>query len=150
YMVGQRHPSGDAARSEKRHPVVSSDDCRTWFFGDIAGWRVDKTITQMNNSFNGFVVHIAGNRFPNNERRMMAKVESASNDGGNASAKTVAMAMKILSLFTHASPTWTVKEMAHQLDLPYSTAYRYVSTIEALGFLVRDRSSGVYTIGLPA
>ena len=66
-----------------------------------------------------------------------------------AGTKTVATALRLLTLFTHTSPEWTVKELSCQLHLPYSTAYRYVSALESSGFLTRDGANGVYRIGLP-
>jgi IclR family KDG regulon transcriptional repressor len=64
------------------------------------------------------------------------------------SAKTVDSALRILDLFNHTAPEWTVREIAQRLDLPYSTAHRYVSTLEASGYLIRYRPTGTYRIGL--
>lgn len=66
-----------------------------------------------------------------------------------AGAKTVMTALRMLTLFTHTSPEWTVKELAHAMNLPYSTTYRYVSTLEFAGFLTRDPAAGTCRIGLP-
>ncbi|MGH2460990.1 MAG: IclR family transcriptional regulator [Chloroflexota bacterium] len=57
--------------------------------------------------------------------------------------------MEILGLFNHLAPEWTVRDIATQLDVPYSTAYRYVNSLEVAGFLVRQQASGTYRIGLP-
>jgi len=77
------------------------------------------------------------------------EVHAAGGARSESGAKTIATALKMLTLFSHVSPEWTVKELAHRLDLPYSTAYRYVSTLEACGFLTRDRATGTCRIGLP-
>jgi len=67
----------------------------------------------------------------------------------SAHAKTIDGALKILCRFNHASPEWTIRDLAQQLDVPYSTAYRYVSTLEESGYLVRHRPTESYRIGLP-
>lgn len=64
-------------------------------------------------------------------------------------AKTIDGALRILSLYNHATPEWTVRGIAERLGVPYSTAYRYVTTLEAAGYLVRHQSSGCYRVGLP-
>lgn len=66
-----------------------------------------------------------------------------------AGAKTIDTALRILSLYNHAAPEWTVRDIAARLDVPYSTAYRYVNTLEASGYLVRHPPTGAYRIGLP-
>jgi len=63
-------------------------------------------------------------------------------------AKTAATALRVLNLFSHVVTEWTVKDIAQALDLPYSTAYRYVSTLQASGYLQRQDRTGVYRIGL--
>jgi DNA-binding IclR family transcriptional regulator len=67
----------------------------------------------------------------------------------DAVAKTIEGGLQILGLFNHAAPEWTIRDVAERLSVPYSTAYRYVSTLEATGYLVRQPSSGAYRIGLP-
>ncbi len=68
---------------------------------------------------------------------------------GKATAKTIDGALQILSLFNHTAPEWTIRDVAARLDVPYSTAYRYVSTLEAAGYLMRHPSTGAYRVGLP-
>lgn len=70
-------------------------------------------------------------------------------DPSEASAKTIGSGLQILSLFNHLAPEWTIPAIARQLDVPYSTAYRYVTTLEAEGYLVRHQPTGTYRIGLP-
>lgn len=64
-------------------------------------------------------------------------------------AKTIASAMEVLRLFTYAAEEWTVPDIARALHLTYSTAYRYVTTLEAADFLVRQPRTGTYRVGLP-
>lgn len=64
------------------------------------------------------------------------------------SAKTIDGALRILDLFNHSVPEWTVRGIAQRLDLPYSTAHRYVRTLEGSGYLVKHRPTGTYRIGL--
>jgi len=64
--------------------------------------------------------------------------------------RTVAKALQILGLFNHKSPEWTIKEVSHRLDLPYSTTYRYISTLVSAGYLVSHDRNGTYRVGLIA
>jgi DNA-binding IclR family transcriptional regulator len=66
-----------------------------------------------------------------------------------ASAKTIGSGLQILRLFNHLAPEWTIPDIARRLDVPYSTAYRYVTTLAAEGYLVRHEPTGNYRIGLP-
>ncbi|MBX6773343.1 MAG: IclR family transcriptional regulator [Chloroflexi bacterium] len=64
-------------------------------------------------------------------------------------ASTIGAGLRVLSLFNHLEPEWTIRDIAVRLDLPYSTAYRYVASLEAEGYLVRHRPSGTFRLGLP-
>ncbi|HVC32574.1 MAG TPA: IclR family transcriptional regulator [Chloroflexota bacterium] len=63
-------------------------------------------------------------------------------------AKTIGSGLQVLSLFNHLAPEWAITNIAQRLDVPYSTAYRYVTTLDVEGYLVRQ-PSGMYRIGLP-
>ena len=67
----------------------------------------------------------------------------------DSAAKTIVAAVRILGLFSAATPEWTVKDIARHFDMPYSTAYRYVSTLQEVGYLVKRGTQGAYRIGLP-
>lgn len=66
-----------------------------------------------------------------------------------ATGKTIACALAVLGLFNYAAPEWTIPDIARALRIPYSTAYRYVTTLEAGDFLVRHRPGAAYRLGLP-
>lgn len=68
--------------------------------------------------------------------------------GTASNAKTIDGALRILSLYNHAEPEWTVRGIADRIDVPYSTAYRYVTTLEGSGYLVRH-PTGTFRLGLP-
>jgi DNA-binding IclR family transcriptional regulator len=44
----------------------------------------------------------------------------------------------MLLCFSEARPVWTLAELAEQLGMPRSTAYRYANTLRSSGFLVED------------
>lgn len=67
----------------------------------------------------------------------------------DAVATTIGGGLRVLGLFNHLAPEWTIRDIAARLDLPYSTAYRYVASLEAEGYLVRHERSGTFRIGLP-
>lgn len=67
----------------------------------------------------------------------------------DATAKTIGGGLAVLNLFNHLAPEWTIRDIARHLDVPYSTAYRYVTTLEMSGYLVRHEPGGIYRIGLP-
>jgi len=56
--------------------------------------------------------------------------------------------LRVLSLFTIQDGDWAVKEMSEALDIPLSSTYRIVRTLEAEGFLELADSSGSYRLGL--
>lgn len=67
----------------------------------------------------------------------------------DAVASTIGAGLRVLSLFNHLAPEWTIRDVASRLDLPYSTAYRYVTSLEAEGYLVRHEPTGTFRLGLP-
>lgn len=56
--------------------------------------------------------------------------------------------LRLLSLFTLEDRDWAVREMAEALDIPLSSTYRIVRTLEAEGFLESADSRGSYRLGL--
>ena len=55
--------------------------------------------------------------------------------------------MQILTLFTEASPSLQVAEIAEHLGLPRSSAYRYVSALRAHNLVEVDPDNGGYRLG---
>ncbi|MFZ3451712.1 IclR family transcriptional regulator [Arthrobacter sp. 7Tela_A1] len=54
---------------------------------------------------------------------------------GTSGAETGRKLLNVLGLFTGARPAWTVAELARELGLTTSTAYRYVGLLREEGFL---------------
>lgn len=59
---------------------------------------------------------------------------------------TADRALSVLQLFTLDEPEWTVEEAAERLKISNSTAYRYFSSLNTIGF-VESLTTGVYTLG---
>lgn len=57
---------------------------------------------------------------------------------------SLARGLKILSAFSAERPSLTVSEIAAAVSLPQSTVFRLVTTLERLGYLVRDADSKRY------
>lgn len=69
--------------------------------------------------------------------------------GAGSGLKVVEKALRVLDLFTHDRPSWTVTEISRELDLPMTTAHRISHTLLAQGYLMRsDRAR--YRLGLAA
>lgn len=64
-----------------------------------------------------------------------------------ATLNTLEKCVQILTLFGDATPTLSVAEIAEIMDLPRSTAYRYVSALRKHGLLEADLSLGRYRLG---
>lgn len=60
---------------------------------------------------------------------------STSRTKGASGAETGRKLLNVLGTFTGARPTWTVAELARELGLTTSTAYRYVGLLREEGFL---------------
>ena len=65
-----------------------------------------------------------------------------------AATQTIGRAGLILACFTPAEPFLTLAELAGKVDLNPSTVYRYLTTLEAVGLLVKEPNSGRYGLGL--
>ncbi|MFC7514595.1 IclR family transcriptional regulator [Herbaspirillum sp. GCM10030257] len=59
---------------------------------------------------------------------------------------TTDRSLSVLKLFTLDNPVWTVEEIAKELQVSMSTAYRYVLALEEVG-LVTTASTGKYVLG---
>jgi len=62
--------------------------------------------------------------------------------------KVLEKALRVLDLFTPEAPSWTVTEVARELDLPTATAHRILRALEARGYLMRSQAG--YGLGLAA
>src|SRR5215211_9534250 len=52
--------------------------------------------------------------------------------------KVVEKALRVLDLFTLERPSWSVTEIARELDLPTATAHRIVRALEDRSYLARS------------
>lgn len=59
---------------------------------------------------------------------------------------TLEKGIRILTLFSRETPSMSAIEIARQLDLPASTAYRYLAVLREHHLIVQERS-GVYRLG---
>ncbi len=62
--------------------------------------------------------------------------------------EALARGLEILALFSSESPSLSLTEIVATLDLNKSTAFRVLSTLEALGYLERDPATRRYRPGL--
>ena len=62
--------------------------------------------------------------------------------------QALARGLEILTLFTSESPSLSLTEIVATLELNKSTAFRVLSTLEALGYLERDPATRRYSPGL--
>ncbi len=56
-------------------------------------------------------------------------------------SKSLEKGLKILSLFNEETPVLTQSEIAKTLDLNRTTTYRYINTLEELGYLKKDEKT---------
>jgi IclR family transcriptional regulator, acetate operon repressor len=74
---------------------------------------------------------------------------TSSNDGGERYAvRAVVRVMDILDLLQDSPEGQTLVEVSNAVDLPRSSAYRYLSTLETRGYVQRDGANGNYRFGL--
>lgn len=76
----------------------------------------------------------------------MTVAEPASRQPGKS--QSIERAALILACFSAETPHLTLAELSARLGLSQSTAYRYVSTLQAAGLLERDPRRGGYRLGL--
>lgn len=60
----------------------------------------------------------------------------------------LARGLRILSEFTRSDSVLSAPELARRLNIPRSTVFRLLSTLELLGFVERDAGGRDYTLGL--
>lgn len=65
-----------------------------------------------------------------------------------STARTMDRGLAILQCFTATCPDLSGQEVSKKMGLPYSTLYRYLTTLESGGYLARDPRSGRYRLGL--
>jgi DNA-binding IclR family transcriptional regulator len=53
--------------------------------------------------------------------------------------------LRLLQLFDRQHTSWSAPDIARELDVPRSTVFRIIQTLELLGFI--ERSEGVYRLG---
>ena len=63
-----------------------------------------------------------------------------------SSVRAVQRALRLLECFSEGQPTLALSEYARMADLPVSTAYRLLATLETAGF-VRRNANGAYSCG---
>ncbi len=62
--------------------------------------------------------------------------------------EAVARALRLLELFSAVEPDLDLMTISRRAELPKSTAFRYLTTLEELGYIERDVSAGTYHLGL--
>lgn len=62
--------------------------------------------------------------------------------------KTVDQSLKLLDYFTKEKPLWGIRELANESGLNHSTVYRILETLESNRFLVKDRETKKYSLGI--
>jgi len=70
------------------------------------------------------------------------------NGKGSQNLGTLEKCVKILTLFSETTPTLQVNEIAGVLELPRSTAYRYIAELRSNGLVESDPENGGYRLGL--
>lgn len=77
-----------------------------------------------------------------------AKSKAASRDRRHQRnyLKTLARGLRVMSAFTPDQPTLTLSALASQLSLDPGTMFRFVYTLEYLGYLRREPESGAYRL----
>lgn len=69
-------------------------------------------------------------------------------DSGQALTQSVSRALAILSCFTDQQPVLRVSDFARMLNLTASNVSRLLSTMESLGYVERDETTGLFRPGL--
>lgn len=63
-------------------------------------------------------------------------------------AQTIDRGLAILGCFSQSDALLSVQDIRDRLGMPYSTAHRYLTTLEAGGYVQRSPRSGLYRLGL--
>lgn len=77
--------------------------------------------------------------------------EITAEDSGNNDKYTVPAlerGLRLLGEFSHDSRTLSAPELARRLDLPRSTVFRLLNTLEGMGFIERTASGNDYRLGM--
>ncbi|HET6830578.1 MAG TPA: IclR family transcriptional regulator [Solirubrobacterales bacterium] len=67
---------------------------------------------------------------------------------GPAGPKVLEKTLRVLDLFTVERPSWSVSEIARELEMPTATAHRIIRALEARSYLTR--MDGRYRLGFAA
>ena len=65
---------------------------------------------------------------------------------GKHGIQSLSRGLEILRSFSTDTPTLKLKDIAHKLNLPAPTVFRYISTLEDLGYLTKDGSTKEYRL----
>lgn len=61
--------------------------------------------------------------------------------------KTLSLSLEVLKMFTKDKPTWGGRELAAELNLNHTKAYRILETLEKHKFLVKHKETKKYSLG---
>jgi IclR family transcriptional regulator, KDG regulon repressor len=62
--------------------------------------------------------------------------------------ESVARALTLLELFSSAAPDLDLQTVSRRAAMPKSSAFRYLSALERLGYIERDAATGMYHLGM--
>lgn len=62
--------------------------------------------------------------------------------------KTLEKSLELLSLFTRERTSWGVRELAKELGINHTTVHRILETFEQKGFLIQDKETKKYELGM--
>jgi IclR family transcriptional regulator, KDG regulon repressor len=71
-----------------------------------------------------------------------------SGNGAAYTIESVARALTLLELFSTATPDLDLTTISRRAALPKSSAFRYLSALEQLGYIERDAATGTYHLGM--
>ena len=77
---------------------------------------------------------------------MSTTSDLSSNDNERYTVPALERGLRLLACFSPAQPVWAAPELARALELPRSTVFRMLTTLEGLGYL--QRSGMEYRLGL--
>lgn len=64
------------------------------------------------------------------------------------SVSSIVKLMRVLDCFTYQQPELSAAEIGRMLDLPTATLYRHLQAMEEAGFIERDATTHLYSLGL--
>lgn len=70
-----------------------------------------------------------------------------SGDGGRYNVPGLERGLRILQAFTPERPERAAGDIARDLDVPRSTVFRLIQTLEGMGFLIRGEGNRTYRLG---